>query len=163
MPNNPYSDESMRMAPTDAISPTMPDIPIKLPTPAATSAPVEETSTEVETPEIAQEEARTVKYSIGKLSDYLQWFIAVLEVALALRFVLKLIGADPNNPFALLLYGSTNIVLFPFSGIIPSPSVHANQAFEWSTLIAMVVYALTLWAIKRFLHILITGPEETAS
>jgi len=161
MPNNPYPDEPMRMAPTEALSQTerMENIPLRQPTPvAATPAPVKETLAEAETVEATQEEeTRTVRYSIGRLSDFLQWFVGVLEIALALRFLLKLIGAQETNPFALILYVSTNIVLYPFNGII-----RTLGGFEPSTLIAMLVYALTLWAIKRFLRILITNPEETA-
>lgn len=161
MPSNPHPDESMRMAPVDPLAKTeqMEDIPMRRPpTPAAAvpaPAPVVEKTAEIELPELPAEETHAVKRSIVKLSDFIQWFVAVLEVALALRFILKLIGADPNNAFALLLYGSTNIVLFPFSNIIPTLS-----RFEGSTLIAMLVYALVLWAIKRFLSILITDPDE---
>ena len=125
--------------------------------------PLEETKIDVENVEARQEEARTVRYAIGKLNDFLQWFMAVLEVTLAIRFLLKLIGADPTNLFAGILYALTDIILFPFSNIVHSPSVHPLQAFEWSTLIAMIIYALIFWAIRRFLSILITSPEESAS
>jgi hypothetical protein len=161
MPSNPYPDESMRMAPADPLEQTeqMEDIPLKRPPAPAAAVPVPvpmvEKPVAIEIPELPPEETHAVKRSIVKLSDFIQWFVAVLEVALALRFVLKLIGADPNNAFALLLYGSTNIVLFPFSNIITTVS-----RFEGSTLIAMIVYALILWAIKRFLSILITDPDE---
>lgn len=122
-----------------------------------------ETDMEVENAEARQEEARTVRYAIGKLNDFLQWFIAVLEVTLAIRFLLRLIGADPGNLFAGFLYALTDIILFPFNGIVQSPSLRQFQAFEWSTLIAMIIYALVFWAIRRFLSILITSPEEPAS
>ena len=112
--------------------------------------------------EIRQEEALTFRYAIGKLNDFLQWFVSVLEVTLAIRFILKLIGADPGNLFAGFLYALTDIVLFPFSTIVHSPQ-HQNQAFEWSTLIAMIIYWLAFWAIRRFLRILISGPEESTS
>jgi hypothetical protein len=117
---------------------------------------------EVESAEIRQEEARTVRYAIGKLNDFLKWFVAVIEVMLAIRFILHLIGADPSNLFAGFLYSFTEIILVPFKGIVPSPSIHLYQSFEWSTLIAMAIYALVFWAIRRFLSILISNPEEEA-
>ena len=104
--------------------------------------------------------ADTIKFAIGKLNDYLLWFLTVLEVTLLLRFILKLIGADPNNLFAGFLYALTDIILYPFLGIVKSPSIHPNQAFEFSTLIAMAVYFLIFYALRRFLRILISGPEE---
>lgn len=153
--NNPYPDEPTSVQPQR--TGRMEDIPMK---PAAPpSAPIDEPNPDIEIAELRQEEARTVKYAIGKLNDFLRWFIAVLEVTLTIRFLLKLIGADPQNLFAEFLYPLTDIILYPFSTLIHPFSVRENQAFEWSTLIAMLIYFLVFWAIRRFLHILITGPE----
>ena len=165
MHKNPFSEEPIGSQPTEVVPRGgMPDLPQKQsPQLAMPHSSNHETDIEAESAEARQEEARTVRYAIGKLNDFLQWFIMVLEVTLVIRFLLKLIGADPGNLFAGFLYALTDIILFPFSGIVPSPSVHLNQAFEWSTLIAMIVYALVFWAIRRFLSILITSPEEPAS
>ena len=51
-----------------------------------------------------QEKARTVTYGVAKFIDYLKWVLLVLEVLFGLRFLLKLLGADPANPFASFLY-----------------------------------------------------------
>lgn len=103
----------------------------------------------------------TVRFALGKVNDYLLWYLVVLETVLALRFLLKLIGVDPNNPFAGFLYALTDILLYPFLGIVASPSIHPpNQSFEFSTLIAMTVYFLVFYALRRFLRILRT-PEDT--
>lgn len=165
MHTNPYPDDPTRLQPTDVLPQRerMDDLPKKtvLPPPVIQSGP--ETIVEVESAETRQEEARTVRYAIGKLRDFLQWFVAVLEVTLGLRFLLMLIGADPSNLFAGFLYALTDIVLFPFKGIVHSLSIHPpNQWFEWATLIAMAIYWLMFWAIGRFLHILVTTPEEAA-
>ncbi|HLI06650.1 MAG TPA: YggT family protein [Ktedonobacteraceae bacterium] len=109
----------------------------------------------------AREEARTVKFAIGKLNDFLQWFIVVLEITLLLRFLFKLIGANPDNIFAAFLYALTDIVLYPFSNLVGAPSLHQNQSFEWSTLIAMLIYWLVFYAIRKFLSILISEPEPS--
>ncbi len=160
MANNPYSDKTAGGPAQNA--PGMEDLPLRPAQPVPQGTPPTDTLQDVEA-ETRQEEARTVRYAIGKLSDFLQWFMAVLEVTLAIRFLLKLIGADPLNMFAGFLYTLTSIILVPFSSIVRSPSLHVNQAFEWSTLIGMAIYALTFWAVRRFLRILISGPEEAAS
>jgi hypothetical protein len=139
----------------------MEDIPLKQ-DPKQPSPPVTEVAPD-ESAEIQQEERLTFQFAVSKLTDFLQWFAAVLEVTLLIRFILKLIGADPTNLFAGFVYSLTDIILFPFSTIVHSPSIHTNQAFEWSTLIGMAVYWLVFWAIRRFLRILISGPEEPAS
>jgi len=121
-------------------------------------APVEE----AESVAISPVEARTAAFAIGKLNDFLLWLAAVLEIGLLLRFILKLIGAPLANPFDGFLYPLTDIVLYPFGGTV-HPIVGlapiGQGAFEWSTLIAMLVYWLIFFAIRWFLRILITSPE----
>ena len=107
---------------------------------------------------INQEEVLTVKFAISKLLDNLEWFLAVLEVILFIRFLLKIFGADPTNIFDNFIFSVTNILLFPFTGIVPSFSLHLNQAFEFSTLFAMAIYFLVFYALARFLRILVSAP-----
>jgi YGGT family len=154
---HPNSNEPTHAQPTDVLPPRMEPLPQKATQP---SPQAKETAPNVESAEVRQEEARTVRYAIGKLNDFLQWFILVLEVALAIRVFFKLIGAQESNLFAGFLYSLTNIVLFPFLNIVPTSP---GNRFAGETLIAMVIYWLIFWAIRRFMHILITGPEETAS
>src|SRR6266446_1749241 len=167
MYNNQFSDESLGAQPTEAYPPMeeLQPRPSQQP-PAHTPPPNESTahpvpSQEVEEVEARQEEALTIKYAIGKLNDYLGWFLIVLETTLVIRFILKLIGADPKNLFAGFLYALTDILLYPFLGIVKSPSIHPpTQSYEFSTLIGMAVYFLVFYALRRFLRILISGPEE---
>ncbi len=109
-----------------------------------------------------EERAYTTAYAIAKLIDYLGWVLLVLEVALALRFLLKLIGANPSNPFTGFLYSLSNIFLFIFNGIVTNPTfgpAHA-EVFEVTTLIAMIVYGLIYLLLKLLLRTAITGPNE---
>lgn len=172
-PNNLFPDETIGAQPTIGSQPTetyppMEELPLKPPPqqypvqtpPTSESNPQLEPLEGAESPVTRQEEALTIKFAIGKLNDYLLWFLTVLQITLVLRFLLKLIGADPNNLFAGFLYALTDILTFPFLNIVKSPSVHPNQAFEFSTLIAMAVYFLVFYSLRRFLHILISGPEE---
>lgn len=164
MSQHQYSNDPIDMQPTDPLSP-MEDIPMRRPARMPAQSPMPETplqaDPEIENVEARQEEARTVRFAIGKLSDFVQWFVLVLEVMLAIRFVLKLIGADPGNVFAGFLFALTDIVLYPFMTIIPNPSVHPPyESIELTTLIGMVIYYLIFWAVKRFLRILISEPED---
>ena len=168
MYNNPYSDETIGAQPIqyppiiEELQPRPAPQPVQAyPThtpplidPALETEPVESA-------EIRQKKAMTVKFAIGKFNDYLLWFLMVLETALAVRFLLKLIGADPNNPFAGFLYALTDILLLPFLNIVKSPSIHPpNQAFEFSTLIGIIIYYLIFYALRRFFRMLVSNPEE---
>jgi uncharacterized protein YggT (Ycf19 family) len=159
-----YSNDPIGMQPTDPLSP-MEDMPMRRPARMPAQSPIPETplqvDTEIENAEARQEEARTLRFAIGKLKEFIQWFVFVLEVMLAIRFVLKLIGADPSNVFAGFLFALTDIVLYPFMTIIPNPSVRPPyESIELTTLIGMGIYYLIFWAVKRFLDILISDPKD---
>ncbi len=166
-PGNPFPEEMIRTQPSEGYPP-MEELPLK--PPPAQPPPANETVTQPqqpgplevgESPVTGREEALTIKFAIGKLNDYLLWFLMVLEVTLLIEFFLMLIGAAQNNLFAGFMYALTVIPLFPFNGIVPSTKLGTGgAAIEWSTLIAMAVYALVFYALRRFLHILISGPEE---
>lgn len=167
MHNNSFSDETLgSVQPTEAYPPMEELQPRQSQQPLAHfPAPGEGTAhpvptEDVEEVEARQEEALTIKYAIGKLNDYLGWFLVVLETTLVIRFILKLIGAEPRNLFAGFLYALTDILLFPFMGIVGSPSFRQNQSFEFPTLIAIGIYYLVFWALRQFLRILISNPEE---
>ncbi len=108
-----------------------------------------------------QEKSHTAKYAIAKVIDYITWLFLVLEAFALLRFFLKLVGADPANPFAQFLYNFTGFFLYPFEGIVPSGKFGTNvvHIFEWSTLIAMLVYGILFWIVRYFLLTVITRPE----
>ena len=162
MRNGPFPDDPTSVQPTGMGQNRLEDLQPKptIPQPQQQQPSVTADSIAESEAETRQEEARTVRYAIDKLMDFLRWFSTVLEVLLAIRFVLRLIGAYPYNPFAGFLYALTDIVLSPFSTLIPSPSLRTYQAFEWSTLIAMVIYWLLFWAINRFLRIIASPSEE---
>ncbi len=166
-PNNLFPDETIGAQPTEP-NPPMPGMPFKQASQQQQAPPASESqaqpSEEAESPVTRQEEALTIKFAIGKLNDYLLWFLMVLEVILLIQFFLKLIGADPNNPFAAFMYALTFIPLYPFSNpqnsIVPNTPLGKSAVIAWSTLIAIAVYFLVFYALRRFLHILISSPEE---
>lgn len=73
------------------------------------------------------------------------WYIlGVLEVILAFRFLLKLFGANPNAGFSNFIYGVSYPFAAPFLNVFRVNRV-AGSVFEWTTLLAMLVY----WLIAR--------------
>jgi|SRR5579859_6176032 len=95
-------------------------------------------------------------------SQIIWLLLGLLEAAFALRFMLKLLGANPANPFATLLYNFTGVFLVPFVGLTPSPAA-AGMVMEVSTVIAMVVYALLGWVLERVVWVIFFRPyAETA-
>ena len=80
------------------------------------------------------------------------WYIlGIIEVILAFRFVLKLLGANPNAGFTSFIYGITHIFAAPFLSVFNISKV-SGSVFEWTTILAMLVYwVLAIGIIKLFL------------
>lgn len=96
---------------------------------------------------------------MNKVTNFIWLLAGILEGLLGLRFMLKLIAANPNAPFVSLVYRVTDLFLWPFAGITVTPSAN-GMVLEISSLIAMFVYALAFWIIVRLLHI---GLSPTSS
>lgn len=80
------------------------------------------------------------------------WYIlGLVEVLLVFRFILKLLGANPDAGFSSFIYGVTYIFAAPFLNVFSITQV-AGSLVEWTTLLAMFVYlVLALGVIKLFL------------
>jgi hypothetical protein len=77
------------------------------------------------------------------------WYIlGLLEAFLAFRFVLKLLGANSTAGFTSFIYGATKLFVAPFLNVFRISKVEGN-VFEWTTILAMLVYWLVAWAIIR--------------
>lgn len=66
---------------------------------------------------------------------------AVLTV-LGIRFVFKLLGANQLNDFVDWIYDTSAVLLQPFRGIFPVEVIDRTYILEFSTLFAMVIYAV---------------------
>jgi len=89
----------------------------------------------------------------------LVWLLfGVLEALIALRIGLKLIGANPESPIVALIYGLTFLFLFPFEGLVASPTV-GGMVLEISSIFAMLIYALIAWAVERTVWLIFYRPR----
>jgi hypothetical protein len=114
------------------------------------------TESEVQTTQKEPERERSI--FTFKVTQIIWLLLGILEVLLALRFGLKLIGANPASPFAVFIYGFTNLFLFPFAGLTGTPAA-GGMVLEFTTLIAMVVYALIGWGIERIVWVIFYRPR----
>ena len=80
------------------------------------------------------------------------WYVlGLIEVLLAFRFVLKLLGANPDAGFTTFIYGITYVFAAPFLSVFRVSQV-AGSVLEWTTILAMFVYwVVALGVIRLFL------------
>jgi hypothetical protein len=91
------------------------------------------------------------------------WYIlGIIEVLLAFRFVLKLLGANPEAGFSTFIYTITYILASPFLNVFSVVRV-SGSTFEWTTILAMFVYwILALGIVKIFLMGKTISTQEAA-
>ncbi len=88
------------------------------------------------------------------------WFVfGLIEGLIAIRVILKLMAANPANPFAYFIYQVTNVFLWPFFGLTVTPR-YGNVILEISSIIAIIVYALLAWVIVRLVWLLFYRPAD---
>src|SRR5687767_6928976 len=92
-----------------------------------------------------------------KATQLIWLLFGILEVLIALRIGLKLIGANPESPIVGLIYGFTHLFLFPFEGMTATPYA-GGMVLELSSLFAMLIYALIAWAVERTIWLLFYRP-----
>jgi hypothetical protein len=93
-----------------------------------------------------------------KATQLIWLLFGILEVLIALRIALMLIGANPNSPIVALIYGFTYLFLFPFNGLVASPTA-GNMVLELSSMFAMLIYGLIAWALERTVWLIFYRPR----
>jgi hypothetical protein len=115
-----------------------------------------ESMTEVKS--VQREPEREQRIFTFKITQLIWLFLGILEALIALRIGLKLIGANPESPIVALIYGLTFLFLFPFEGMVGTPTA-GSMVLELSSLFAMLIYALIAWAVERIVWVLFYRPR----
>jgi hypothetical protein len=84
-----------------------------------------------------------------KITRAIYLIFGIIEALLAIRFVLKALGANADAGFAQLMYSVTGPLVAPFRGLFGTPQAASGAVLELHTLIALVIYALVAWLLVR--------------
>ncbi len=84
----------------------------------------------------------------------------VLELLLLVRFLLLLVGANTQTVFVQWIHDVSGIFMSPFNAILGVQTIN-GQVFEWSALVAILVYAVLAWLIVALIRALTPrrGPD----
>ena len=95
-------------------------------------------------------------------AGYTIWLLlGLLEALIGLRILLKLMAANPANPFAILVYNFSYIFVFPFMGLTVTPAA-GGMVLEISSFIAMLFYAVAGFAFERLVWVIFYRPRQAA-
>lgn len=105
---------------------------------------------------VHSEARRPIEVILVRVVSY---FFGVLEVLLGVRFVLKLLGANAEAAFVKLIYSITEMFTAPFVAVFETAQ-SGEIVFEWTMLLALVVYALIGWGIVELIRAM--SPRRSA-
>jgi len=108
------------------------------------------------------ESGQAQRVTTFKVTQLIWLLFGILEAAIGLRVLFKLIAVNPGNPFAAFLYNVTGLFLAPFASLIRAPAAN-GMVFEVSSIIAMIVYFLIAWALERIVYVLFYRPRGAVS
>ncbi len=81
------------------------------------------------------------------------YILGVIEVILALRFILALLGANRANDFASLVFNVSHPLVQPFFSLFGYTPRYGSSRFEMYTWVAMLVYAIVAWGIISLIRL----------
>ncbi len=93
------------------------------------------------------------KKAIFRTYQIIWYILGLIEVLLAFRILLKMLGANSFSGFTSLIYTLSNPLALPFSGILGTTSTQSS-VFEWSSIIAGIVYAVIAYGIVQLIQLI---------
>jgi hypothetical protein len=116
------------------------------------------------TPVTTSSTSRTAVYrestSSNRTIQIIWWVVGLLDTLIAIRFLLKVFGANPA-PFVRFMYDLTWPLVAPFHGIFNSDQA-GRSVFEPESLVAILIYLLIGWGIVSLIRIL-SRPRSTTT
>ena len=97
--------------------------------------------------------------SMARIVNIVYFLFGVLELLLALRVVLHLIGANAENGFASFINGLSQPFLTLFASIVQNPVLSTTAVLEITTIIAMIASAIGGWLIGRVIWLILSRPR----
>jgi len=75
--------------------------------------------------------------------------VGLMELLIALRFVLELLDAGAGSSFVGWIYNASETLVAPFQGAFPSIVLSGGYVIDLSAVLAMIAYAIIGWLIIR--------------
>lgn len=101
---------------------------------------------------VTEKQDYQAKKTIFRAYQIIWYLLGAIEIFLTFRVILKLFGASTASGFTDFIYAISNPFALPFAGIFGITEI-SEMTFEWSTLIAMVVYAIVAYGIVSLFQI----------
>jgi YggT family protein len=97
--------------------------------------------------------------SIARIVTIVYFLFGALELLLAVRVLLHLLGANADNGFANFIYAFSEPFVALFTSLLHNPALSTTAVLELTTIIAMLVYAILAWLIGRLVWLALSRPR----
>jgi len=95
--------------------------------------------------------------SYNRATQAIWWVVGVVDVALAIRFLFKLLGGSSQAGFVRFIYDVTQVLVAPFHGIF-NTTVQGKSILEPESLVAIVIYSLIGWGLVSMARLMSKRP-----
>jgi hypothetical protein len=96
-----------------------------------------------------------------KLVQAVWLLFGIVMGLLAIRFILRLLGANEAAGFARFIYSASGPFVAPFNNLFSNPG-NGGSVLELNTIVAILVYMLVAWLVVKVLWLL-AGENRSAT
>jgi hypothetical protein len=96
--------------------------------------------------------------SVARIVNIMFFVVGVLELLLAVRVILHLLGANPSNSFASFIDSLSYPFVALFANLLQNPMI-GTGVLEITSIIAMFVWAIAAWLLGRLIWLVLSRPR----
>ncbi len=97
------------------------------------------------------------------LENLIYFIFGGIALLIALRVLLKAIGANPDNGFTNLIYRLSHLFVAPFASMFDPIALGTNAVFEVASVLAIIIYLIVAWLLVRLMILLFNRPASGVS
>jgi hypothetical protein len=86
-----------------------------------------------------------------------------IALLIAMRVLLKAIGANPDNAFTNFIYQLSRLFVAPFLTMIDPIELGTTAMFEIASVLAIIIYLILAWLLVRLMILLFNRPATGVS
>jgi hypothetical protein len=97
--------------------------------------------------------------AVARIVNIVYFLFGTLELLLAVRVILYMIGANMDNRFAKFIDDLSSPFVTLFVSLLENPTLGTTGVLEVTTLIAMLVYAIVAKLVGRLIWLTLSRPR----
>ncbi len=97
--------------------------------------------------------------AVARVVNIVYFLFGALELLLAVRVILRLVGANTDNGFANFINVLTAPFVALFASLVQNPVLSGTSVLEITTIFAMVIWAIVGWLLSQFIWLVLSRPR----